>query len=180
MRIRKVADCLRKALKMTRESNPYYNPNRHVGEEISSTFEGRHVLILESNLVHVDNGDGLVDKGQPVSFGLGWAGAGVGIALKSAESASEFIPVDTEGIWRCSVTAEFPMIVGQIVFITSTGTLVDWPPDPECHIFGYTLQPIAVPGDPVTETIAVKVHWMDTGIWWWFFWYWYQEPKGEL
>jgi len=158
------------------ELNPYYDPNRLAGEEVSSTGEGRHVSVLESNLVHIDNGDGLVDKGQPVSFGLGWAGAGVGIALKSATSATEFVPIDTEGIWRCEVNSEFDMIVGQIVFITSTGVLVDWPPDPECHIFGYTLQPM----DSGTEVIAVKVHWMDTGIWWWFFWFWHQEPwKGE-
>ena len=58
--------------------NPYYDVNRRVGEEVSSTFEGRHVSVLESSLVHVDNGDGLVDKGQPVSFGIGAAGCGVG------------------------------------------------------------------------------------------------------
>jgi len=36
------------------------------GEEISSTYEGRHVTLLESELVHLDNGDGLVNKGDPV------------------------------------------------------------------------------------------------------------------
>lgn len=159
---------------MIAELNPYYDPHRVAGEEVSSTSEGRHVSILESNLVHINPGDGLVDKGQPVSFGLGWAGSGVGIALKSATSITEFVPVDTEGIWRCEVNSEFGMIVGQIVFITSAGVLVDWPPDELCHIFGYTLQPM----DPGTATIAVKVHWMDTGIWWWFFiYYWYQGPR---
>ncbi len=156
------------------EANPYYNQYAQVGEEVSSTYEGRHVSVLESNLVHVDNGGGFVDKGQPVSFGLGWNGAGVGIALKSATSATEFVPVDTEGIWRCSVYAEFGMIVGQVVFITSAGVLVDMPPDPECHIFGYALQPIAAGN---TEVIAVKVHWMDTGIWWWYFWYYWKQPR---
>jgi len=155
------------------ELNPYYDPNRLAGEEVSSTFEGRHVLVLESNLVHIDNGDTLVDKGQPVSFGIGWAGAGVGIALKSASVNTEFVPIDTEGIWRCEVNSEFSMIVGQIVFITSAGILVDWPPDPECHIFGYTMQPM----DAGTAVIAVKVHWMDTGMWWWFFWYWWEQYK---
>ena len=127
------------------ELNPYYDPNRVAGEEVSSTFEGRHVQVLESNLVHVDNGDGLVDKGQPVSFGIGWAGCGVGIALQSASSVNDFTPIDTEGIWRCEVTSEFAMIVGQIVFITSAGVLVDWPPDPECHIFGYNHEVSALP-----------------------------------
>lgn len=162
------------------EANPYYNPYALAGEEVSSTYEGRHVLVLESNLVHVDNGDGFVDKGQPVSFGLGFMGLGVGIALKSATLATEFVPIETEGIWRCVVSSQFGMIVGQLVFITSTGVLVDWPPDPECHIFGYTLQPIDAPanGDPTVATIAVKVHWMDTGIWWWWFWMW--KNQGPL
>lgn len=154
--------------------NPYYSPNARAGDEVSSSYEGRHVLLLESDLVHVDNGDGLVDKGQPVSFGIGWAGAGVGMALKSAEAATDHIPVDTEGIWRCEVVAEWDVIVGQIIFITSGGVLVDWPPDPECHIFGYAVEPMSAG----TDVIAVKVHWMDTGIWWWFFWWWEQEiPK---
>ena len=152
---------------------PYYNPYAIEGEEISSTFEGRHVNILESDLVHIDlTGDGLVQKGQPVSFGIGWAGAGVGIALQTAGAATAHIPVDTEGIWRCEVNSEFGMIVGQIVFITSAGVLVDWPPDPECHIFGYMLQPL----DAGVGIRAVKVHWMDTGIWWWWFWWW-EQPK---
>jgi len=154
--------------------DPYYDPNPQVGDEISSTFEGRHVSILESNLVHPSHTDGFVDKGDPVSFGIGWAGLAVGIALKSAASASEFIEVDTEGIWRCEVVAQWDMIVGQLVFITGAGVLVDWPPDENSHIFGYTLQAM----DAGTATIAVKVHWMDTGVWWWWFWYWeYQQPK---
>ena len=157
-------------------TNPYYSAIGRAGDEVSSTYEGRHILALESDLVHVNNGDGLVDKGQPVSFGIGWNGAGVGIAMKSAEAATEAIPVDTEGIWRCEVVAGFDVIVGQVIFITSAGVLVDWPPDPECHIFGYALQAMSAG----TETIAVKVHWMDTGIWWWYFWWWYQEvPNGK-
>jgi len=155
-------------------ANPYYDPNRGVGEEVSSTFEGRHVKLLEYDLVHVDeDGDGLVNKGQPVSFGLGWAGQGVGIALQSAKTENDIIPVDTEGIWRCVVVCEMgaDMVPGQVVFISSTGVLTDTPADPECHIFGYTLQPIT---DGETEIVAVKVHWMDTGIWWFWFWFWSQ------
>lgn len=156
--------------------NPYYSANGRAGEEVSSTYEGRHVLLLESDLVHVPSGGTLVKKGQPVSFGIGWNGAGVGIALQSAEAATDTIPVDTEGIWRCEVVAGFGVIVGQVIFITSAGVLVDWPPDPACHIFGYAMETMGVE----TKTIAIKVHWMDTGIWWWYFWWWYQEmPDGK-
>ena len=154
--------------------NPYLNPYAVAGEEISSTGEGRHVNILEGDLVHPVHADGFVDKGDPVSFGIGWFGLGVGIALKTASADTDIIPVDTEGIWRCEVAAEWDMVVGQLVFISSAGVLTDWPADDEAHIFGYTLQPM----ESGTSTIAVKVHWMDTGVWWWWFWMWeYEQPK---
>jgi hypothetical protein len=140
--------------------NPYTNEYGKAGDEISSTSEGRHVLILESILVHPAHSDGFVDKGDPVAF---WDG--VGVALKSAQSAAEFIPVDTEGIWRLSVTNTGAtnwgsVLVGQTLFITGAGVLVDdW--TQAYAIFGYALEPIAAPSNgSVTALIAVKVHWM--------------------
>ena len=159
---------------MAASLNPYLNTQAVKGQEVSSTGEGRHVNILEGDLVHPFHIDGFVDKGDPVSFGIGWAGLGVGIALMTASANTDVIPVDTEGIWRCEVASEWAMIVGQLVFITSAGVLVDWPPDENAHIFGYTLQP---KGEGI-DTIAVKVHWMDTGVWWWWFWFWeFGQPK---
>jgi predicted RecA/RadA family phage recombinase len=144
-------------------TNYYYDPNREAGEEVSSTFEGRHVYIQESILIHADHGDGLVDKGQPVAF---WDG--VGIALKSATSISENIPIDTEGIWRLSVVAVAEIKVGQALFITDTGIVTD-DPTTAWAVIGYALQAIAGAG---TEIIAVKVHWMGVP-WIWFWWMWY-------
>lgn len=143
-----------------REPNPYYDPNRQAGEEVSSTGEGRHILVLEENLMHPTHADGLVDKGDPVVFY-----DGVGTALKSATSSSEFVPIDTEGIWRHSVTAVLSVSVGETLYITSAGIITDdvtaaW------AVFGYALQPIVVVDGPDTEVIAVKVHWM-----WPFWWY---------
>ena len=161
---------------MPASQNPYLDLNALKGDEVSSTLGGRHVNILEGDLIHPAHTDGFVDKGDPVSFGIGWFGQGAGIALRSASADTDIIPVDTEGAWRCEVNAQWAMIIGQIVFITSAGVLVDWPPDDECHIFGYTLQPIET--DDTTAVIAVKVHWMDTGIWWWWFWWWeHGQPK---
>ena len=159
---------------MAASLNPYLNPYAVKGEEVSSTGDGRHINILEGDLVHPAHTDGFVDKGDPVSFGIGWFGLGVGIALMTASADTDVIPVDTEGVWRCEVVAEWDMIVGQLVFISSAGVLVDWPPDENTHIFGYTLQPLLAG----TGTIAVKVHWMDTGVWWWWFWFWeFGQPK---
>ena len=158
---------------MAASLNPYLNPYAEAGEEVSSTGGGRHVDILEGDLVHPSHTDGFVDKGDPVSFGIGALGQGVGIAFMSASADTDVIPVDTEGIWRCEVVAQWDMIVGQVVFIDSTGVLLDWPADDETHVFGYTLQPLLAG----TGTIAVKVHWMDTGIWWYWFWWQWEQYK---
>ncbi len=141
-------------------ANPYTNPYEAVaGREISSTMIGRHVNIEEIELMHP--GGGLVQKGQPVAF---WDGAGV--ALKTAQAATDSIPVDTEGIWRLSVTntglnAFGDIKVGQVLFIDASGVIYDnWVTS--FTIFGYALEPIADPGQgaPITQVIAVKVHWM--------------------
>lgn len=137
-------------------TNPYYDIYRHAGEEVSSSLEGRHILLLESDLVHPAHADGLVDKGDPVAF---WDG--VGVALKSAQAATDKIPIDTEGIWRLEVentgaTNWGTIVVGQVLFITAGGALVDdWTSG--FAIFGLALQPITGLGSMV---IAVKVHWM--------------------
>jgi len=147
--------------------NHYYDPNRVAGEEVSSTAEGRHVYVQEVVLIHEDLGDGLVKKGQPVAF---WDA--VGIALKSATSTSENIPVDTEGIWRLSVVAVNPIVVGQAIFITSDGIVTDDPTN-AWAVMGYALQTIA---SGETDVIAVKVHWMGVP-WIWFWWDWWSQSK---
>ena len=146
-------------------TNYYYDTHREAGEEVSSTFEGRHVYVQEIVLIHADLGDGLVDKGQPVAF---WDG--VGIALKSATSTSENIPIDTEGIWRLSVVATWPIMVGQSLFITAAGVVTD-DPTAAWAVIGYSMQAITEAG---TEVIAVKVHWMGVP-WIWFWWMWWGQ-----
>ena len=155
---------------------PYYNPYGDEGQEISSTYEGRHVLVTEENLIHVDNtdpvtGDDFVRKGDPVAFF-----DGVGIALKTATSLIEAVPIDTEGIWRLSVinTSDLfgDVYVGQTLFIDwLDGTITE--DQAVGTVFGYALQSIDAAYDgngdpiPVTAVIAVKVHWCWS--WWWMF-----------
>ena len=144
--------------------NPYYNPYAEAGEEISSTYEGRHITVQEILLIHADPGDELVDKGQPVAF---WEG--VGIALKSATSTAENVPIDTEGIWRVSVvSAVADIAVGQSLFINNVGVVTDDPTNAQA-VFGYALQQIT---NGNTAVIAVKVHWMSLN-WLWFLWWWF-------
>jgi len=148
-------------------ANYYYNPYGKAGDEVSSTFEGRHVYIQEVLLIHATTSDGLVDKGQPVAF---WEG--VGVALKSASSTSENVPIDTEGIWRLSVVAVNPIVVGQSLFITEDGIVTD-DPTSAWAVIGYSLQTIPEAG---TSIIAVKVHWMGVP-WIWFWWFWWSQFK---
>lgn len=152
---------------MTVSTNPYYNPYAHAGEEISSTNEGRIVLVNEGYLVHPAHTDGLVDKGDPVAFF-----DGVGVALKSAVSSGDIVPVDTEGIWKLSVTNTGintfgDITVGQVLYIDASGVIYDeW--STSFAVFGYALEPIDDPGvgPDITEVIAVKIHWQ----WpWWYY-----------
>ncbi len=148
-------------------TNPYYDSHRLAGEQVSSTNEGRHVLVKESDiLAHPAHTDGFVDKGDPVALF-----DAVGVALKSATSPNDVIPVETEGVWRLSVTNTGlnnfgTIVVGQVLFITGAGVITDdWVGS--FAIFGFALEPI----DSVrTQIIAVKVHWQYP--------YWFYDPQG--
>ncbi len=152
-------------------TNPYYNAYRPAGDEVSSTGEGRHVLVKESDIgAYPVHADGHVHKGDPVALF-----DAVGVALRTGTSPlfDDVIPIDTEGIWRLSVTNtglnNFVTIVpGQVLFISGSGVITDhWVGS--YAIFGSALQPI----DSVrTEVIAVKVHWMYP--------YWFYDPVHQI
>lgn len=151
----------------TDSTNPYYDSYRQDGEEISSTNEGRYVKVLESNVGgHPYHADCLIQKGDPVALF-----DAVGVAMNTVYNATDIVIIDTEGIWRLSVTNTGTnnftnIVVGQQLFITSAGVITDtWV---GCYaIFGWALQPIAGVG---TLTIAVKVHYEYP--------YWFYDPQG--
>lgn len=153
--------------------NTYYNPYGANGEEVSSTFEGRHITLQEYWLLHRDLlGNGLVQKGQPVSM----YDSAVGVALKTATSQTDPIPIDTEGIWRLEVWAQDDITPGEVMWICDDGAGTDGivTDDPMVSsglpaILGYALEPYTFDAQgPAFQpvTMAVKVHWMS---WWWFF-----------
>jgi len=130
------------------------------GEEISSTYEGRHVTLEESLLIHPTTADGLVDKGHPVVFNTA-ALQGVGIAFKSAAATTDLIAIDTEGIWVQSVVANddnggSAVRVGDLLYINvSTAVISKIAARATSIPFGYALGNI---DSGLTRTIAVKIH----------------------
>ncbi len=131
------------------------------GEEISSTYEGRHLTLLESDLIHPAHGDAFVDKGDPVCVATGEQVI-VGVAFTSAAAATDRIAIDTEGIWNLDVVATdddggSAVAGGDVIYInTSDGILSKISAPATQVVFGYALG-IITSGN--TETIAVKVHW---------------------
>ncbi len=124
------------------------------GTEVSSTYEGRHITVLESEITHPSHTDGFVDKGDPCIVG----GVIVGVAFESASAATDLIALDTEGIWVQDVYAangagNSAVAAGDELFIDATTCAISKIAT-NVH-FGYALGAVEA-GE--TNTIAVKVH----------------------
>jgi len=128
------------------------------GDEVSSTYEGRHLTFTESQLTHPSHTDGLVDKGDAVLVGENV----VGVAFSSAAAATDLVAIDTEGIWQLSVVAEnedgdSAIAVGDELYINMTTCILSKIANKNTHQrFGFALYAI-VAGE--TDVIPVKVHW---------------------
>ena len=126
------------------------------GDEVSSTYEGRHLTFSESQITHPSHTDTFVDKGDPVHVG----DKIVGVAFTSALAATDLIAIDTEGIWQLSVDAlddngASAVAVGDELFINKTTCVISKIRNIATQIpFGYALYPIAAS----TDVIPVKVH----------------------
>lgn len=145
---------------------PTYSPNPYLtggtaGREVSSTYEGRHVTLLESLLTHPYHTDGLVDKGDPVI-----CGDLVGVALNGANAATDYIVIDTEGIWTGTVYgtcydgtsngADSAVAQGEQIYINTTTALLSKNSDVACQRpFGWALGAVEAGSSVV---MAVKVH----------------------
>ncbi len=137
----------------------YLNTGRSAGEEMSSTYEGRHLSIEESLLAHPTHADGMVDKGDPV-VDLGGQNI-VGVALASALAAGDIIAIDTEGIWWLNATATdedgaSAIQYGDEIFISLVNPILSKNRNKNTHQhFGYALGAVA----SGTDVVAIKVHW---------------------
>jgi hypothetical protein len=126
------------------------------GDEISSTYEGRHLTLLESELTH-EPGLAFVTKGHPVV-----CGQIVGIPFSTCTAATDYVAVDTEGIWIVDVNAaddggNVAVAGGDRLYINTTTCVVSKIATAASQIpFGYALGIIS---SGLTERIAVKLHW---------------------
>lgn len=140
---------------------------KNPGDEISSIYEGRHITLLESDLVHPTHADGLVDKGDPVVSATGTP-AIVGVAFKSAAAATDRIAIDTEGIWVLDVVAaddegNVAVAGGDRIYINMSTAVLSKIANPLTNVpFGIALGIIA---SGSTLAIAVKVH-QDPAVGW--------------
>jgi len=158
-----------------------YPGQKTAGTEVSSSDEGRILTVREDELIHPYHADGFVDVGDPVVLcdaGVPTTyGNAVGVARISGAAASDWISVDTEGIFNLTVYAkddngDRAIEIGDRLFIRA-GTLPgaasgDGTGDAEISKiseqnnqvpFGYALGSVVAGGSGV---IAVKVHW-DSG-----------------
>ncbi len=142
----------------------YLSTGHAAGEESSSTYEGRHVTVAESELTHPTHADGLVDHGDPVMIGDNI----VGIAFTSAAAATDQIAIDTEGIWFLNVLGcvsdgtsdgiALALSAGDPVYINRSTCVLSGQSDPYHFApFGYLLGDVSAHVSTPT-LVAVKVH----------------------
>ncbi|MCK4714861.1 MAG: DUF2190 family protein, partial [Candidatus Aenigmarchaeota archaeon] len=124
-------------------------------EEVSSTYEGRHLTFYETDITGKEGT--YAEKGHPVVVGEHI----VGVAFKTGTVANELIAIDTEGIWNLMVYAKDDdgvsvVTAGDELFINKANAEISKIRNPVTHTrFGYALGNVP----SANYVIAVKVHW---------------------
>ena len=154
------------------------------GTEVSSTYEGRHITLLETELIHPFRASGFVNKGDPVIICnaaiVAQRGNAVGVALSTATALTDYIAVDTEGIWNPTVFSYddtgggSAIVAGDPLYIhdgstagvgalgTGDATISKRRNNTTQIPFGYALGAMVAAG---TGQVAVKVHWDPIAHW---------------
>lgn len=132
-----------------------------LNDEISSTYEGRHLTFLEADITGHEHA--FPTKGHPVVVSNTAApdfGHIVGVALTTATAIGDLVAIDTEGIWYLSVSANVghgPITHGDDLYIDRNSAIISNDLNKNTHThFGYALGGVA---EGEVATIAVKVHW---------------------
>ena len=134
-------------------------------DEVSSTYEGRHLTVTEAQVTGHEHT--WVTKGHPVVVGENIVGVVLSIERTdgtigiAANAATDYITIDTEGIFLQSVVALNPAAVvvaaGDELFINKTTGIISNESNKNTHArFGYALGGVTAGN---TAIISVKVHW---------------------
>ena len=154
------------------------------GTEVSSTYEGRHITVLETELIHPFRASGFVNKGDPViicnAAVVAQRGNAIGIALSTATALTDYIAIDTEGIWNLTVFSYddtgggSAIVAGDPLYIhdgstggvgalgTGDATISKRRNNITQMPFGYALGAMVAAG---TGQVAIKVHWDPIAHW---------------
>lgn len=138
---------------------PYGEVASAENDEVSSTYEGRHLTVLGTEIGSEMAGHSLQQKGHPLVVGEHI----VGVAFNT-EVAGGYVTFDTEGIWLLSVVAtdqdgDNAVIAGDELFINKSDGIISKNNNKLTHTrFGYALGGVVV---SQTAIISVKVHWCD-------------------
>ena len=136
------------------------------GDEISSTYEGRHITATAAELI-TDDGSGVATKGHACVFGLLGIQA-VGVCFNTG-TTTDLIAIDTEGIWALPVQGEDDggdriLYPGQPLFINVDTCDISAIRNNATQIpFGYLLTQVGSGEDDAIS--AVKVHWDPRSHW---------------
>lgn len=135
-------------------------------DEVSSTYEGRHLTVTEAQVTGHEHT--WVTKGHPVVVGENIVGVVLAIERTdgtigaAANAATDYITIDTEGIFLQSVVATDDLvndavIAGDELFISKTTGIISKNDNKNTHThFGYALGGVTAGN---TAIISVKVHW---------------------
>ena len=138
---------------------PYGETGTAENDEVSSTYEGRHLTVLGTEISSHMAGHALQQAGHPLV--VGESIVGVALTTETATGDGLYVAFDTEGIWLLSVVALNPaavaVVAGDELFINKTTAVISNNMNKATHThFGYALGGVAA-GE--TGIISVKVHW---------------------
>ncbi len=143
-----------------------YDANGTENDQVSSTYEGRHLTFLESDITGHEHT--WVTKGHPVVVGEHIVGVVLAIVRvdgtfgAAATAAGDLISIDSEGIFDLSVVAtdedgDNAVVAGDELYIHRTTGIISKNYNKATHAhFGYALGSVSSSN---TAIIAVKGHW---------------------
>lgn len=137
---------------------PYGEVGSNENDEVSSTYEGRHLTVLASQITSHMAGHALQQKGHPLVVGEHI----VGVAFNTEVLGTDLISFDSEGIWLLSVVGtdedgNNAVVAGDELYIHKTNGIISKNRNTVTHtVFGYALGGVTAGN---TAIISVKVHW---------------------